>query len=412
MPASAMIVKAQSYRTGIRMNHPQTVIVQASSRSWSGGSDLCMNMMGDFPVIWHTVEQLKRYCDNLIIAVPEFDRGGLDFLNGLDDALQIYYGQDESPLLRMVAATKHLGSDDYILRVNALNFCVDLDAAVEMYLLAQKGQLDMVRFPENFPALFSSDIYKVSALRHLSTLELHTKYHVHPKYFMTESNGFRTTVYSPPLDRYSDDLLCSVREACRSSIFQNRIEVDLLKSIKAGDSISHHYEMVLPYLEPDFHVLDMACGNGFGTSLLSGSVTKVTGVDIDGQQLGDFIHHYEQNNIELLEADCLKTGLHDEQYDCITAFEIIEHVDPTALLREICRLLKPGGLCFISTPQNVLGHIPTTPDHVKEYSLSALLDIVLRYLAVERTIGIKQGTIYFDDDPVGSNTFLVCRKLE
>ena len=392
------------------MKKPLVVVVQASSRSWSGGNDLCMNLMDSSPVISHTVNSLKTRYQSIIIAAPEFDRGGLDFLKDTDESVITYYGQDESPLSRIVAATSHLSGDEYILRLNALNFCVDLDAADEMYSMATGDRLDMVRFSENFPALFSSDIYKISILRQLLRLNLDSKYHVHPKYYLSESKGFRSAVYTPPPYRYTDELLKTVRNACTSSIYQSRIEVDLSKSVKSGDSIRHHYEMTIPYLDSSFHVLDLACGSGFGAGLLARSVRKVTGIDIDGQQLDQFIRDDNRNNIELVETDCLCTGFPDAHYDCITAFEIIEHVDPDALLREIIRLLKPGGLCFISTPQNILGHIPSTPDHVREFSLSGLLAVVSGYLEVERVIGIKQGTISFENDPVGSNTFLICKK--
>ena len=387
------------------------VVVQASSRSWSGGNDLCMNLMDSSPVISHTINALKTRYQNIIIAAPEFDQGGLDFLKGSDNSLIIHYGQDESPLSRIVAATSHLSGDEYILRLNALNFCVDLDAADEMYSLSVTEQLDMVRFPENFPSLFTSDIYKISILRQLLTLNLDSKYHVHPKYYLSESNGFRSAIYTPPSYRYTDELLKTVRNACSSSIYQSRIEVDLLKSVKSADSIRHHYEMTIPYLDKSFQVLDLACGSGFGADLLSGSVSKVTGIDIDGRQLGKFKSNNPGNNIEFIVADVLCTGFPDALYDCITAFEIIEHVDPDVLLKEIFRLLKPGGLCFISTPQNVLGHIPSTPDHVREFSLSELLDVVSKYFKIEKVIGIKQGVIYFENDPLGSNTFLLAYKL-
>jgi len=33
-----------------------------------------------------------------------------------------------------------------------------------------------------------------------------------------------------------------------------------------------------------------------------------------------------------------------------------------------------------------------------------------KYFEIEKVIGIKQGVIYFENDPVGSNTFLICKK--
>jgi len=369
-----------------------------------------MNLMGGRPIVAHTIQKLKPYASCIIIAAPEFDRQGLDFLIE-SDAVRIHYGQDESPLLRMVSAASGLDDDAYVLRVNALNFCVDMESAVEMLAIAVREECDVIRFPENFPSLFASDLYKLAALRRLAGMNPSPMFHVHPKYAMSEPNGFCSMVFEPPLDRFPDEVLRSVRDACFSSIFQTRIEVDRSLSIKAADSIIHHYEMVLPYLKPEEYVLDMACGSGFGATVIAQWGARVIGIDIDKKVLAASESNAHLGNLELISADCLNTGFTSSLFDSVTAFEIIEHVDPNALLKEISRVLKPGGRCFISTPQNVLGHIPTTPDHVREYSLSGLLDIVSSYFEVEVLIGIKQGTISFEGDPVGSNSFVVCKKL-
>jgi hypothetical protein len=69
-----------------------SIIVQASSKSWGGGSDLCMNELNGKPVIWHTINRLKsKFNSNkIIIAAPEFDAGGFDSL--LEEQVSAYYG--------------------------------------------------------------------------------------------------------------------------------------------------------------------------------------------------------------------------------------------------------------------------------------------------------------------------------
>ena len=45
--------------------------------------------------------------------------------------------------------------------------------------------IDCIKFPDNFPALFTSDVYRVGALRKTANIEyLESKWHIHPKYFM------------------------------------------------------------------------------------------------------------------------------------------------------------------------------------------------------------------------------------
>ncbi|MGH8262953.1 MAG: methyltransferase domain-containing protein, partial [Steroidobacteraceae bacterium] len=65
---------------------------------------------------------------------------------------------------------------------------------------------------------------------------------------------------------------------------------------------------------------------------------------------------------------------------------------------------------ILSTPQNRIGKIPLTPAHVREFSLDEFRSYCAQQFEVEKVIGLKAGTIYFDDDPVGSNSLIFLRK--
>ena len=80
------------------------------------------------------------------------------------------------------------------------------------------------------------------------------------------------------------------------------------------------------------------------------------------------------------------------------------------MLREMSRILKPDGKLILSTPQNSHGHIPIHPHHHIEHSLESLLELTEKYFVTEQVIGFKAGTIYFEDDPIGTNTMLVLNK--
>ncbi len=89
--------------------------------------------------------------------------------------------------------------------------------------------------------------------------------------------------------------------------------------------------------------------------------------------------------------------------------ETIEHVEPHKTLRELKRVIKDGGYLIISTPQNSCPSKCVNPQHIYEYSLKELTDLVSQYFAIERITGLKAGKIHFNDDPIGANTIIFAR---
>jgi len=217
-------------------------------------------------------------------------------------------------------------------------------------------------------------------------------------------------VSEPNMSKYSDGYLMSIRERYKNTMHAKRIEVDISKAIKTGDTIQFHYELGSTYIKGSGLVLDLACGSGFGAKILSAVAERVIGVDNDQKMIDQANNSSRTNGIEFLAADVLDLPCDTDSVDSVVAFEIIEHVAPAALLREISRVLKPGGVICISTPQNSLGHVPSTSDHLREFSLDEIRAIVGEFFKIEKIIGIKQGSIFFSDDPIGSSTFIVAKK--
>ena len=393
-------------------------LVQASSTSWSGGPDDCLNNLHGKTILQHTVDKvladLYDYVKKLVIIAPEFDKGGLDIFVEQHPLLSVSYGFDESPLMRMVTATHDLTDEDIFCRINALNFCFDSSAAVNNLQTAEIKSIDCIKFPDDFPALFTSDIYKVGALRRIAATEnLNLKYHIHPKYYMETTDGFTLNTYKPNMDLYSDSFLMSIRSKCIESTNAKRIPIVESKVVQSGCTITHHYQIALDYIQSDMKVLDLACGNGFGTRILAGKASEVYGLDNDNE-----IILKAQNdegripNSRFILGDVLNIPFEGESFDCVVAFEILEHVDPDTLLEEITRILKKDALAIISTPQNSLGHIPLTPAHIQEFSGATLREIISKYLSIVDFIGIKQGAISIkgQGEEIGSNSFVICKK--
>lgn len=117
-------------------------------------------------------------------------------------------------------------------------------------------------------------------------------------------------------------------------------------------------------------VLDIACGEGYGTRLLAENASSVTGIDIDNKTIELAKKRYATGNIQFLRRDATNTQLPDATFDLIVSFETLEHIeDHAGFMKEIKRLLKPDGLLLISTPDKTeysekSGH--KNPFHVKE----------------------------------------------
>jgi SAM-dependent methyltransferase len=79
-------------------------------------------------------------------------------------------------------------------------------------------------------------------------------------------------------------------------------------------------------------------------------------------------------------ADVPPIPFPDEAFDCVVCFETVEHIaDDLEFIREIRRVLHPGGELFISTPNadiSAPGGAPLNKWHVREYTLASLEALV------------------------------------
>ena len=107
--------------------------------------------------------------------------------------------------------------------------------------------------------------------------------------------------------------------------------------------------------------LDVACGSGKLTAELSriaGRGGHVVGLDFSPQMLE--VARRDHPGIEFLEGDALKLPFDNAEFDASTiAFGLRNLSDPIAGLREMRRIVKPGGrsvvLEFVRPPQNLVG---------------------------------------------------------
>jgi 2-polyprenyl-3-methyl-5-hydroxy-6-metoxy-1,4-benzoquinol methylase len=102
-------------------------------------------------------------------------------------------------------------------------------------------------------------------------------------------------------------------------------------------------------------VLDIACGEGYGSYLLAGNAKKVIGVDNDKKTIEYATNKYNRDNLEFKISsveDVLIKG--SEIFDVIVSFETLEHIEEEKqkkFLAEVARLISKKGVFIVSTPE-------------------------------------------------------------
>jgi len=118
-----------------------------------------------------------------------------------------------------------------------------------------------------------------------------------------------------------------------------------------------HYEHIHRYAFASLFVkgkkvLDLACGEGYGSHALSKNAGYVVGVEIDENAVEHARNKYTTQNLEFIQGSILEIPIQgNEKFDVIVCFEGIEHVEEhEKLLSEVKRLLNKEGVFIVSSP--------------------------------------------------------------
>jgi SAM-dependent methyltransferase len=118
-------------------------------------------------------------------------------------------------------------------------------------------------------------------------------------------------------------------------------------------------------------VLDAGCGCGYGTAALAETAAEALGLDLSSEAIAYAREHYKGPKLRFAEGDVCATPFPGGRFDVVVAFEVIEHLpDAEAFLKEVRRVLAPGGKLLVSTPNRLYyteerGY--QNPFHAREY---------------------------------------------
>lgn len=107
-------------------------------------------------------------------------------------------------------------------------------------------------------------------------------------------------------------------------------------------------------------VLEAGSGEGYGADMIAGVAQRVTGLDYDESAVAHVRARYPR--VEMIQGNLAALPLDDESVDVVVNFQVIEHLwDQGQFLRECLRVLRPGGVLLISTPNRITFSPVATP---------------------------------------------------
>ncbi len=107
-------------------------------------------------------------------------------------------------------------------------------------------------------------------------------------------------------------------------------------------------------LQDGQHILDAGCGDGFYLHMLSNlGKFDLTGIDYDKNALASAKKNLEGKNIKLLQGSVMELPFKKNSFDGVIMTEVAEHLPDDLLgLKEIYRVLKPGGTLVLTVPNH------------------------------------------------------------
>ena len=134
-------------------------------------------------------------------------------------------------------------------------------------------------------------------------------------------------------------------------------------------------------------VLDAACGEGYGSSLLAQYAEKVVGLDIDKAAVSEASQKYKSEKLSFVSGSIAALPFEDFSFDLVVSYETIEHVPEeiqSLFLNEIQRVLRPEGILIMSTPNKAVYTDKVSgynQFHIKEFYTDEYVSFLHRYFS-------------------------------
>lgn len=145
-------------------------------------------------------------------------------------------------------------------------------------------------------------------------------------------------------------------------------------------------------------VLEAGLGEGYGAAMLTARGNTVVGVDYDAMATRHARLRYPR--IRVVRGNVVALPFRPASFDSVVSMQVIEHLwDQPAHIAESARVLRPGGVLVLSTPNRLTfspGYdpatgAPTNPFHTREFNAAELADLLSPYFSDITRYGLRHG---------------------
>ncbi|WP_408066393.1 class I SAM-dependent methyltransferase [[Mycobacterium] nativiensis] len=144
-------------------------------------------------------------------------------------------------------------------------------------------------------------------------------------------------------------------------------------------------------------VLEAGFGEGYGADLIADVAQRVIGVDYDDAAVAHVRARYPR--VETLQGNLAELPLPDASVDVVVNFQVIEHLwDQGQFIAECARVLRPGGVLMVSTPNRITfspgRDTPINPFHTRELNAAELTELLVDGgFVMDAMLGVFHGPV-------------------
>lgn len=171
------------------------------------------------------------------------------------------------------------------------------------------------------------------------------------------------------------------------------------------------YKFVANFIE-DKTVLDIGCGEGLGTFLISKYAKHIHGIDTDKEAIDYAKTNLKRDNLEFSVENLLNT-IHNNNLDRIIAIDVIEHLrrsDEEILMNKMSDTLNKDGICIIGTPNKNMSKYESKEaktGHINMYTEKRLKTLMEKHFGNVFTFGMNDEVMYTGFKPMCQYIFAI-----
>ena len=351
--------------------------------------------------------------DDIVLAVPKL--GNYSIFERLSKKwnVNVFFGSNYNVAERIYNAAKSF-EPDIVVRVLLRRFYIDMDLTNSLILKLQEGY-DYINLDNNVYSEVAADVCTFTALQRTVELvkELPNDYksnlfRFNPWRFMEVYSNFKIFKFSYK-KKWNNDKIKSIQKKIKNLMK----EEDEAQAVDSNEPINR-YRFISQFIEKTDNVLDLACGKGSGTEIISDYAKEVYGIDYDKMYITNAKLKFSKPNLKFILGSDELLEEFEGQFDKVISTHTMEHVsDDQLFLKRIRNSLKSNGKLILEVPRLFPYPIgkPLWPHHKREYEKDSLEKLIQKVgFKIETKFGGNRRD-YVDVKDARDAFLYVCKKI-